>query len=92
MMRVDSHHHFWRLERRDYAWLTVEQFPSLYHDFLPVDIAPLLQQRGIDETIRVRGAETVAEPEIPLGVDRFTIAQRLTKNLSDDECDEIFGI
>lgn len=72
MMRIDSHHHFWRLDRGDYAWLTEDQFPPIYRDFLPTDIAPLLKQCGIDKTILVQGTETVAETEFLLGIARGT--------------------
>jgi len=72
MMRVDSHHHFWRLYRRDYPWLTQEQFPTLYRDFVPKDIAPFLKECRIDKTILVQGAETVSETKFLLEIARVT--------------------
>lgn len=59
-MRIDSHQHFWKPERGDYGWLTPE-LTALYRDFLPSDLRPLLDEHGIDRTILVQAAPTVAE-------------------------------
>ena len=67
-MRVDAHHHFWRLSRGDYGWLTKEAFPALYRDYLPEDLLPLLKKCGIDKTVLVQGAQTVAETEFLLAI------------------------
>ena len=66
-MRIDAHQHFWRVERGDYYWLTPEKAP-IYRDFLPDDLAPLLSAAGIDGTILVQAAPTVAETEFMLSV------------------------
>src|SRR5947208_13733662 len=60
MVRIDAHHHFWQLARGDYGWLTPALAP-IYRDFGPDDLATLLQARGIDRTILVQAAPTVAE-------------------------------
>ena len=67
-MGIDSHHHFWRVARGDYGWLTADSFPVLYRDYLPGDLAPLLKQCGIDKTILVQGAQTIAETEFLLEI------------------------
>ena len=67
-MRIDAHHHFWRLDRKDYGWLTKEAYPKLYRDFLPKDLEPHLRACGIDRTVLVQGAETVAETEFLLDI------------------------
>lgn len=59
-LRIDAHQHFWKVERNDYGWLTPALEP-LYRDFGPADLAPLLQDAGIDRTILVQAAPTVAE-------------------------------
>lgn len=71
-MRVDAHHHFWRLDRKDYDWLTAEAFPAIYRDFLPPDLEPHLKACGIDKTVLVQGAETVAETEFLLDIAKNT--------------------
>ena len=69
MARIDAHHHFWFLERGDYGWLTPDKEP-IYRDFLPADLKPLLAAAGIDGTILVQAAPTVAETEFMLGLAR----------------------
>lgn len=66
-MRVDAHQHFWQLARGDYGWLTPELTP-IYRDFMPPDLAPLLRAAGIDGTIIVQAAPTVAETEFMLAI------------------------
>ena len=64
-MRIDAHQHFWQLQRNDYGWLTPE-LTSLYKDFLPSDLAPLLKSHNIDGTILVQAAPTDAETDFLL--------------------------
>lgn len=59
-MTIDTHQHFWKLDRGDYGWLTPDLAP-LYRDYLPDDLAPLLHEAGIDGTVVVQAAATVAE-------------------------------
>ena len=59
-MRIDSHQHFWALERGDYGWLKPE-LKLLYKDFAPADLQPLLKSQKIDGTILVQAAPTLAE-------------------------------
>jgi L-fuconolactonase len=65
MIRIDSHQHFWQLSRGDYSWLTPE-LTLLYRDFLPNDLAPLLQKTGVTKTVLVQAAESTAETEFML--------------------------
>ena len=64
-MRIDSHQHFWALERGDYDWLTPD-LGDLYRDFLPRDLHPFLKQHNIDGTILVQAAPTEAETSFML--------------------------
>ncbi|MES0885214.1 amidohydrolase family protein [Roseibium sp. SCP14] len=66
-MRIDAHQHFWALARGDYGWLTPE-LTEIYRDFLPSDLSPLLQQAGVEGTILVQAAPTVAETEFMLSL------------------------
>ena len=59
-MRVDSHHHFWTLARGDYGWLSPDLGP-LYRDYTPAELRPLLHAAGVDRTVAVQAAPTVAE-------------------------------
>lgn len=69
MKRIDAHQHFWQLARGDYSWLTPD-LKTIYRDFLPVDIYPLLEESGIDATVAVQAAPTVAETEYLLALAR----------------------
>ena len=66
-MIIDAHQHFWQLNRGDYGWLTPDLKP-LYRDFMPDDLTPHLQQTGIDGTILVQAAPTIAETEFLLKI------------------------
>ncbi|PUB11090.1 amidohydrolase family protein [Yoonia sediminilitoris] len=66
-MIVDGHQHFWQIERGDYGWLTPDLEP-LYRDFMPDDLAPHLQQNGIEGTILVQAAPTLAETKFLLDI------------------------
>jgi L-fuconolactonase len=61
-VRIDSHQHFWQLQRGDYGWLT-PALETLYRDFLPCDLKPMLHAAGIDKTVLVQAAATVAETD-----------------------------
>lgn len=65
--RIDAHQHYWRLARSDYGWLTPDLGP-IYRDFLPDDLAPLTDDCGIDATILVQAAPTLAETEFLLDI------------------------
>src|SRR5262245_38377134 len=68
MVRIDAHQHFWRISRGDYGWLNAAEHPDIYRDFLPSDLAPLLELDGIDKTILVQAAPTSAETEFLLEI------------------------
>jgi len=66
-MRIDAHHHVWRLARGDYGWLTPALAP-IYRDFDLSDLAPHLASAGMEGTILVQAAPTEAESRFLLDV------------------------
>ena len=66
-MIVDSHQHFWRLDRGDYTWLTPKLAP-IYRDFTPADLGPILKHHDIDATVLIQAAATVAETDYMLSI------------------------
>ena len=58
--RVDSHQHFWRLDRGDYGRLT-PALGTIYRDYLPEDLPPLLARAGVGSTVLVQAAPTLEE-------------------------------
>jgi len=66
-MRIDAHQHFWAVARGYYGWLTPD-LGVIYRDFTPDDLAPMLKDVGIDGTVLVQAAPTVAETEYMLSL------------------------
>ena len=64
---IDAHQHFWRIDRGDYGWLT-PALGAIYRDFLPSDLAPIVARHGIEATILVQAAPTVAETRFLLDI------------------------
>lgn len=64
-MQIDSHQHYWKVERGDYHWMDAAS-PVLHRDYLPSDLHPLLLQHSIQKTIVVQAAQTVPETEFLL--------------------------
>ena len=52
-MLVDAHQHFWRLADRRGAW-PPPALEAIYRDFLPADLAPLLERQGVAKTVLVQ--------------------------------------
>ncbi|MEZ9230840.1 amidohydrolase [Vibrio amylolyticus] len=59
-MLIDSHQHFWTLNRSDYGWLTSD-LTALYRDFSPQDLIKELEPLPITHSICVQAAPTVEE-------------------------------
>jgi L-fuconolactonase len=68
-MIIDAHQLFWQLSRGDYEWLT-PQAGTLYRDYLPDDLAPLLKDHGVGATVLVQAAPTEAETHFLFGLAR----------------------
>jgi len=67
--RVDAHHHVWQLARGDYGWLRpVPGLLPIFRDFDLAGLRPLLAAAGIDATVLVQAAPTVAETHFLLRV------------------------
>ncbi len=70
-LRIDSHQHFWRLERGDYHWMGAGDEP-LMRDFMPEDLQPHLDAAGIHRTVLVQVANTAAETDFILDIAQAT--------------------
>ena len=66
MIRVDAHHHVWRIARGDYGWLTPDL--PIHRDYTLDDLRPLLGD--ITATVLVQAAPTEAETAFMLSVAR----------------------
>ncbi len=59
-MHIDAHQHFWRFEPELYGWIT-PAMETLRQDFLPADLAPILQDLRIGGTMAVQARQDVEE-------------------------------
>ena len=64
---IDSHHHFWHPARGDYGWMPPDD-PVLSRAYGPADLAPGLAATGVQQTVLVQAAPSVAETEYMLGL------------------------
>lgn len=64
-MRIDSHQHYWKVERGDYHWMTPD-LTVLHRDYLPSDLRPHLLRNNIQKTVLVQAAQTSAETDFLL--------------------------
>ena len=66
---VDAHQHFWQHSLPfDYSWQDPEELAPIRRDYLPDDLAPLIQSVGVDRTIFVQTQHNVAENDWVLGL------------------------
>lgn len=64
-MIVDSHQHFWDLERVEYPWLTAAYGP-IHRSFQPDELEPQLRSAGVDRTVLVQSANSFADTDAML--------------------------
>jgi Predicted metal-dependent hydrolase of the TIM-barrel fold len=57
---IDSHQHFWQVGRFDYPWMSAE-VATLYRDFLPEALEPLLNDCGVRRTVLVQASNSLEE-------------------------------
>ncbi len=63
---LDTHHHFWRVSRGDYFWMTPDL--SIARDYMPEDLVPELRRHGVSKTIVVQAADTEDETDFLLDI------------------------
>jgi L-fuconolactonase len=56
---IDSHHHFWEIDRFDYSWMP--EGSPLATDYGPEDLKPLVEEAGIDYTVIVQAVSSPDE-------------------------------
>ncbi len=64
---LDTHQHFWKIERGDYFWMSPD-LDILYRDYMPDDLTPFMRQAGVTRTILVQAADTEAETDFLLDI------------------------
>jgi L-fuconolactonase len=61
-MRIDTHQHFWKYNRKEYAWISEEMNP-LKSNFLPENLLPELNKLNFDGTIAVQARQSLKETQ-----------------------------
>jgi L-fucono-1,5-lactonase len=61
-MRIDCHQHFWIYNSSDYVWMS-DEMEVLRQDYLPADLAPLLDESGFQGTVAVQARQMQNETE-----------------------------
>lgn len=59
-MRIDAHQHFWDVSKLDYPWMPPGD-NILRRNYLPEDLAPILEQNGFDGTVVVQANGVIEE-------------------------------
>lgn len=59
-MRIDAHQHFWKFDPVRDAWITPDM-QVIRKDFLPDDLAPLLESKHIDACVAVQADQSENE-------------------------------
>jgi L-fuconolactonase len=62
---VDSHQHFWDLDKVDYPWL-VPAYGPIYRTFTPAELEPQLLAAGVERTVLVQSANSYADTDAML--------------------------
>ena len=57
MLKLDTHQHFWHLEKVAYPWLVPEYGP-IHANFEAADLAPQLAETGMQKTVIVQAADS----------------------------------
>ena len=66
-MYIDSHHHFWKLSRGDYTWMSPD-YKEIYKDFDETDLLPFIIKNDITKTVIVQAADSIAETDFILEI------------------------
>ncbi|MEA5429107.1 amidohydrolase family protein [Arcicella lustrica] len=61
-MTIDSHQHFWQYDAQRHDWIS-EEMKVIQRDFLPSDLAPILQENNISGCVAVQADQTLAETD-----------------------------
>ncbi len=61
MITINAHQHFWELHRFNTTWLDAPPLAPIRRNFLPEDLAPLLDAAGIQKSIFVQTQHNLAE-------------------------------
>lgn len=59
-MKIDSHHHSWRYEPKEYGWIS-EEMSVIRRDFLPENLQETIAPCGVEGVVSVQARQTLEE-------------------------------
>jgi len=62
---IDSHQHFWNLDKIKYSWLN-SSFKEIYRNIEPPELIPLLKATGVDRTVLIQAMDSFEETDYML--------------------------
>ena len=62
-MKIDAHQHFWQFDELRDNWISADTMAVIRKDFLPDDLAPILQKNGFDGCIAIQAAQSASNSE-----------------------------
>lgn len=65
MLKLDTHQHFWHLDKVEYPWL-VPAYGPIYANFESPDLAPQLAEVGMQKTVIVQAADSYEDTDYML--------------------------
>ncbi len=60
---IDAHHHLWKHNSRDYAWMNDDCFLPIRRDFVINDLVEATRNAGVEGTIVVQARQTLEETD-----------------------------
>jgi L-fuconolactonase len=61
-LTIDSHHHLWKYNARDYVWMN-DAMTLLRRDFLIPELEDVMREAGVEGTVAVQARQTITETE-----------------------------
>ncbi|OYW12783.1 MAG: amidohydrolase, partial [Planctomycetales bacterium 12-60-4] len=61
-MRIDSHHHFWKYDASECAWIN-DSMSVLKRDFGPEELKPLCETTGVSGVVSVQASQSLLETD-----------------------------
>jgi L-fuconolactonase len=65
MITIDAHQHFWKYDEEHHSWIG-DDMAVIRKDFLPEDLAPVLQENNVQGCVAVQADQTIAETDFLL--------------------------
>lgn len=67
-MKIDAHQHFWQFDELRDNWISADTMAVIRKDFLPDDLAPILQKNGFNGCIAIQASQSIQETDFLLNL------------------------